>query len=35
MDNLVYKYFNLSEDKKEKIDIMMDVYLFMKVVENF
>ena len=26
MDNLVYKYFNLSEDKKEKIDIMMDVY---------
>ena len=26
MDNLVYKYFNLSEDKKEKIDVMMDVY---------
>ena len=26
MDNIVYKYFDLSEDKKKKIDIMVDVY---------
>lgn len=28
MDNIVYKYFDLSEDKKEKINIMIDVYGF-------
>ena len=28
MDNVVYKYFDLSADKKEKINIMMDVYRF-------
>ena len=28
MDNIVYKYFDLSEDKKSKIDLMIDVYRF-------
>jgi len=28
MDNIVYKYFDLSEDKKEKIDMMIDLYRF-------
>ena len=28
MDNIVYKYFDLSKDKKNKIDIMLDVYNF-------
>jgi len=28
MDNIVYKYFDLSIDKKNKIDVMLDVYRF-------
>jgi len=28
MDNIIYKYFELSKDKKLKIDMMMDIYRF-------
>tara|TARA_Y100001968_G_C19362685_1_gene720681 strand:+ start:788 stop:1411 length:624 start_codon:yes stop_codon:yes gene_type:complete len=28
MDNIVYKYFNVSDSQRGKIDIMMDVYRF-------
>lgn len=28
MENIIYKYFNLSEDQKSKIDLMIHVYQF-------
>ena len=28
MENIVYRYFDISEDKKQKIDAMIDVYRF-------